>query len=416
MSELIQNKDQRKGLLKHMIRQLHEGEAPEQVKEQLKRILGQVPYGEVVEVEQELMAEGMPREEILKLCDVHTEVLRGAITGPAESVIPDGHPMGVFQQENNALGYEAEKLGELFAELGEQHDEDQAGDLFASIRSHFYLLMDVEKHYQRKENLLFPFLEKHGITGPSTVMWGKHDETREWLKAGSAALEGLCEDLTVADLKAIVEMALRPATAGVQDMIMKEEEILFPMSLENLTESEWISIHMQSPDYGYCIVEPDAEWQFDESLMEPAYKSTDSSVRFPTGTMTPGELQAILSTIPFDMTFVGADDKVRYFTEGRERIFARSRAIIGRNVQHCHPPKSVDTVARILRDFKSGEQDHAAFWIEMGGRFIHIEYYALRNPEGTYLGTLEVSQDLTAKRALTGQRRLLEYDNPERPS
>jgi DUF438 domain-containing protein len=125
--------------------------------------------------------------------------------------------------------------------------------------------------------------------------------------------------------------------------------------------------------------------------------------------LTPTELRTILNTIPFDLTFVGADDTVRYFTQGRERIFARNRAIIGRKVQMCHPPGSVHIVQQILDDFKSGKASRAPFWITLNGRFLHIEYYAVRDEQGTYLGTLEVSQDLTEKRALTGEQRLLSY-------
>lgn len=110
------------------------------------------------------------------------------------------------------------------------------------------------------------------------------------------------------------------------------------------------------------------------------------------------------------MTFVDKDDKVRYFTQGKERIFARNRAILGRKVQHCHPPSSVDIVVQILADFKSGRQDQCAFWINLKDRFIHIEYFALRDNDGDYLGTLEVSQDLTEKRKLEGERRLLNYE------
>ena len=132
-------------------------------------------------------------------------------------------------------------------------------------------------------------------------------------------------------------------------------------------------------------------------------------IQLPTGGFTVSELEAILNTIPFDVTFVDADDTVRYFSHGRERIFARSKAIIGRKVQFCHPPKSVDTVQRILDDFHAGRESHAHFWIELGGRFLSIEYFALRDGGGEYLGTIEVSQDLTAKRALTGQSRLLNY-------
>jgi DUF438 domain-containing protein len=141
----------------------------------------------------------------------------------------------------------------------------------------------------------------------------------------------------------------------------------------------------------------------------------EERIPFATGSLSPAELEVILNTIPFDLTFVGADDRVKYFTQGRERIFERNRAIIGRQVQMCHPPTSVHIVQQILDDFKSGKQDRAPFWITLNGKFIHIEYFAVRDQNGKYLGTLEVSQDLTEKRALTGQQRLLSYlkEKPE---
>ena len=118
---------------------------------------------------------------------------------------------------------------------------------------------------------------------------------------------------------------------------------------------------------------------------------------------------AILNTIPFDVTFVDKDDTVRYFSQGRERIFERNRAIIGRKVQFCHPPKSVHIVEQILVDFKAGKENHAQFWLTLNERFLCIEYYALHDEQGEYLGVLEVSQDLTDKRALQGEQRLLNY-------
>lgn len=118
----------------------------------------------------------------------------------------------------------------------------------------------------------------------------------------------------------------------------------------------------------------------------------------------------MFQTLPFDMTFVDKDDTVRYFSPGRNRIFDRSRAILGRKVQYCHPPKSVHIVNQIVKDFKAGKEDAARFWINMQGKLIYIVYYAIRNDTGDYLGTLEVTQDLTEVRALEGERRLLEYD------
>jgi DUF438 domain-containing protein len=408
MSELINNAEKRKDLLKHMILQLHEGTAHEAVKQQLIRLLGKVPYSDVVEVEQQLIKEGLPEKEVLKLCDIHTKALEGVLDHAGAKAAPPGHPVHTFKEENRALRKEIQTLEHLYDEIKKAESQDSLGEGIDEIHQHFNALMDVEKHYLRKENLLFPFLEKHGITGPPTVMWGKHDETRGLLRKAMEAL-GAAEGIAAEEGAAVVDMVLQPASKAVDDMINKEEEILFPMCLDTLSDKEWFQIEKQSIEYGFCLYDPKAQWSPDGVELEEISEREIGKIQFPSGSFDAQELTAILNTIPFDMTFVDKDDKVRYFTQGKERIFARSRAILGRDVRHCHPPSSVQVVEKILDDFKSSKEDHAAFWITLGGKFIHIEYFALRSEEGKYLGTLEVSQDLTEKRKLEGEQRLLQY-------
>jgi DUF438 domain-containing protein len=373
-----------------------------------------VPYSDVVQVEQELIAEGLPTEEILRLCDLHSAVLEGAIDVARAREARPGHPVHTFRQENQALRWEIGELERLYGELASAPPTAPAGDTLDAIRNHFNSLMDVDKHYLRKEHLLFPFLEKAGITGPPTVMWGKHDETRALLKRAIAALDA-APGASASEASATASLVLRPASRAVDDMVEKEEQILFPMCLDTLSDQDWYDIKRQSLEYGYCLVDPSEEWVPAESVDAPAAAGDTSRIQLPSGSMTPAELTAILNTIPFDLTFVDRDDTVRYFTQGRERIFSRSRAILGRKVQYCHPPSSVHIVERILSDFKAGTESHASFWITMKGQFLSIEYFALRDDTGAYLGCLEVSQNLTAKRALSGEQRLLNYVEQERP-
>ena len=406
MSEFINNSQKRKELLKHMILQLHKGEAPEVVRKQLIRLMGQVPYNEVVEVEQELISEGLPQEEVLRLCDIHTAALEGAIDQSGAKKAEAGHPIHTFQQENIALQLKIAELEKLYGQLD---SADEIPELFRKLHGHFNELADVEKHYLRKENLLFPYLEKHGVTGPPQVMWGKHDETRVLLKAAFESFSQT-EKMSVEEAKTVAELILRPASKAVDDMIGKEEEILFPMTLDTLTDAEWYEIYKQSPEIGFCLYDPTDEWR-PEGMTDQESEAPipDGRIQLPSGSFSVEELTALLNTLPFDLTFVDKNDKVKFFTQGKERIFARNRAILGRDVQKCHPPSSVHIVEKILDDFKSGAQDKASFWIQMAGKFIMIEYFAMRNNDGEYLGTLEVSQDLTEKRALQGEQRLLNY-------
>jgi DUF438 domain-containing protein len=239
-------------------------------------------------------------------------------------------------------------------------------------------------------------------------MWAKHDEARALLRGAQEALAA--GPASAAEARAAVALAVRPAARAIRDMIDREENILLPMAQDTLGEMEWWEIARQSAEVGFCLVEPSEGWRPAGAPAEaPEEAAGDGRIRLPTGSLSARELRAILDALPLDATFVDADDRVRYFTQGRERVFARSRAVLGRKVQNCHPPSSVGTVERILEAFRSGKRDRADFWIQRRGRFVHIEYLALRDAAGAYLGCLEVTQDLTAKRALEGEQRLLSW-------
>jgi DUF438 domain-containing protein len=410
MSELIENGGLApKDLLKHLILQLHVGEAPSQVQRQLVRMLGQVPYGLVVEVEQELIEDGMPPEEVTRLCHLHGAALEGAIDLGEAPVAPPGHPADTFARENAALRAELEALAGAAAQLEALAADAPAARALLDVRARLNALADVEKHYLRKEHLLFPYLEKHGITGPPKVMWAKHDEARALLRGAIEAVTAAAA-ASAAEARSVLALAVRPAAQAIRDMTDREENILLPMSLDTLDELEWWEIARQSAEIGTCLVEPAEAWRpASIPAQEDEAAAGAGRIRLPTGTVGVKELEAILNALPVDATFVDADDRVRYFTHGHERVFARSRAILGRKVQYCHPPSSVDTVDRILGAFRAGRRDRAAFWIQLRGRFVHIEYVALRDAAGTYLGCLEVTQDLTEKRALAGEQRLLSW-------
>jgi uncharacterized protein len=407
MSEIINNSQKRKELLKHMILELHSGQAPEMVRSRLVELLRSIPYGEVVEVEQELISEGLPEEEVLKFCDIHTAVLEGHIDQTGAGLVPPGHPVDTFKKENRELEIVAGELEQLFGIAPYLKSEEVKGWL-TKVHARFNSLMDVDKHYQRKEYLLFPFLEKLGITGPPKVMWGKHDETRSLLKAAIEAVSAPGE-ITPDEALTLTEMLFNPAVEAVTGMIMKEEEILLPMAMDKLSDTDWYTIYQQTLEFGYCLYDPQDEWM-PEGVETgiPEYGVT-SQVNLSTGSFTMEEIEALFKTLPIDLTFVDKNDKVKFFSLGPDRIFTRNRAILGRDVRNCHPPSSVDIVDKILEDFKSGRESSAAFWINFKGRFIYIEYFAMRDKEGAYLGTVEFTQDLTHARSLEGERRLLSY-------
>jgi uncharacterized protein len=409
MSELIDNRAERLRTLKQIIKRLHAGEAPEQVRGSLKKLVGETDYSEIMAMEQELIAEGMPVQEIQGMCDLHSQVTRDVLVQLAPAQVPPGHPADTMRRENDALREVLTRMQHAMNRLLETAEGEDPQPAVLDWRQALNDLQDIDKHYQRKEHLIFTCLERHGITGPSKVMWGKDDEIRDLLKELSSALRR--GDAGLAELKVLAATAGAAAAGAVREMIYKEEQILLPMCLRTFTEEQWGEIWASSPRYGWCLVEPRQGYRPAEEHTQAAPSIRDG-VPLPTGTLALEQLTAIFSALPVDLTFVDADDRVAFFSEGPSRVFARSRAIIGRKVQNCHPPRSVEVVDRILEDFRAGRQNVAEFWIPFMGRFVHIRYFAVRSEDGRYLGTLEVTQDVTNIRTLEGQRRLLEYDEP----
>lgn len=409
MSELIDNRAHRVRTLKSIIKELHGGAPPETVKERLKALVRETDSTEIAAMEQELIAEGMPVEEIQSMCDLHSQVTREILVQLPVRPLAAGHPADTFRRENQALRGALMRMRDAMAAIKRLPDDADPSEPLLAWRLAYNDLMDIEKHYQRKEHVFFSYLERYGITGPSKVMWAKDDEVRRRLKDLGAALER--RGGTAAEWKRVAAGAGLAAIAAVEEMMYKEENIFLPLCLNTFTDDDWAEIWAASPRYGWCLVEPGREYRPPESkLREAAALPADKGVQFPTGTLSAGQLLGIFSTLPVDLTFVDADDRVAFFSEGPDRIFSRSTAILGRKVQHCHPPKSVDVVERILSDFREGRQSVAEFWITHHGRFVHIRYFAVRDEQGKYLGTLEVTQDLTRLRQLQGERRLLEYD------
>lgn len=435
MSELINNRAHRIRTLKEIITSLHQGTPPEQVRQTLKELVQECDATDIAQMEQELIAEGTPVEQIMGMCDLHASVVREILTDRPVPLLTPGHPVTTFQRENKAIQLHCQKLRKALASLQTEDPEARRKALDTS-RELLHELMDIEKHYQRKEDLLFSILERHGITGPSKVMWAKDDEVRDLLNALQTCLQ--LPDPSPQELALLGPTVGDAALEAVTEMIFKEDRILFPMALQTLTAVEWGEIWEQSPQFGWCLIEPDTRYRpppnLEQEAPEPVKEQADregialnimppaaggsappqGSLLFPTGSLTLDQLKAIFTTLPVDLTFIDADDRVRFFSEGPDRVFVRAKAVIGRKVQHCHPPASVHLVERIINDFREGTQDLAEFWIELHkprNRFVHIRYYALRDAQGDYAGTLEVTQDITKERALTGERRLLQYES-----
>jgi len=415
MSEFINNQTLREEKLKAIIRQLHEGRSADEVKAAFADMLADVGPDEIVRIEAALVNEGLDPAEIEPLCDVHVAIFQDALDTQKPPETMPGHPVFTFRAEN--LGVQR-VLDEVAEALDDYVALPRASTLSLAQKAVVHL-REYDKHYLRKENLLFPFLEQKGFLGPTQVMWGVHDEIRDMWKALGTALDVAADtDVVSPDLR----RSFDKLAETLRSMIYKEEHILFPAALERLTEDEWVAVRDQGDEIGYSYARPGRAWvpgavtkaqlHGEPTPAAAAPAGPQGGIPLSVGLLTAEQIDLMLRSLPVDVTFVDENDEVRYFSQGRERIFQRSPAIIGRKVQHCHPPQSVDKVLRIVEDFRAGKRDVAEFWIQMAPAgeplFVHIRYFALRDASGAYRGTLEVSQNLTPLRALEGERRLLD--------
>jgi DUF438 domain-containing protein len=406
MSEAINNREYRQKVLKEVIMELHNGKSVEEVKEKFQKLIDGVSPTEISMMENSLIREGMPVTEVQRLCDVHAAVFKGSIEEihqPEKAEDNPGHPVHTFKAENRALERLIDNKVLTCLEKVKQEDTQENRQL---LKETFNQLWEIDKHYLRKENLLFPFMEKYQITAPPKVMWGVDDEIRSDIKEVMRLLSDDYGDMDV------IAGKIKAAANRVKEMIFKEENILFPMVLDTLDEDEWVKIARESAEIGYCLYKPVREWKpvrvnVEEKALEQGNEPAgDGYINFDTGIMTQEELEAMLNTIPADITFVDKDGAVKYFSQGKERIFPRTKAVIGRMVQNCHPPASVHIVEKIVEDFKSGKKDHEDFWIRMGDKYVLIRYFSVRNKKGDYIGTVEFSQNISPIQSVKGEKQL----------
>jgi len=406
MNEMSEDK---KKMLKEIIRQLHAGASPQEVKERFRQVLESVSSLEIAKIEEELIKEGMPREEIQKLCDVHMAVFREQLEKQKLNV-PMDHPINILMEEHKIMLQITEKLNAITNNIQKISDKSHADDEIQNLEHIAADLLDSEKHYLREENVLFPNLEKHGITEPPAIMWMEHNRIREEKKKLSQLIEQY-SSISFKDFKRQLAETAEALNSLLPSHIFKENSILFPTALQVIASEEWKEIRSEFDEIGYCCLTPSHLTEASEMRKEGKEKAqTEGKLQFETGTLTKEEVEALLDTLPVDITFVDKEDAVKYFNKAEKRVFVRTKAIIGRKVQLCHPQKSVHIVNRILDSFKEGKKDVAEFWIPAKDRLIHIRYFAVRDKNGKYLGTMEVTQDITDIKKIEGEKRLLDWE------
>jgi len=420
------DQEDKKAALKKLIKELHEGADPESLKGQFKEVAGDIDATVIGKLEEEMIKEGMPREEVHRLCDVHLAVFKESLD-KEKTAAPPGHPIHILMEEHKMILKFAEELKCVTDSLMDAKDLAPVGQKMKELQSAVKPFKDSASHYVREENVLFPYLEKHGVTEPPAVMWMDHNKIREIEKRLYALLDAQNTADGGDSLKQIKEIG-----TGLSQMLSnhfyKENNILFQMALKVIPQDEWPDIKQQFDELGYCPFTPDAarmpEAERAAATAGPgmgieagtvrshagrpsAGIEAETAIQLETGSIPTEVIQPLLNTLPVDVTFVDENDMVRYFNEPEHRIFPRTKAVIGRKVQQCHPQSSVHVVNKLVEDFKSGRKDVAEFWINQGGRVIYIRYFAVRDDKKQYLGCLEVAQDVTEIQNLKGEKRLL---------
>jgi len=319
---------------------------------------------------------------------------------PEVEKLPEGHPIKVYYDEGQLIQ-------ELLLEL---YDVNVAED-FQKYFNIYNQLTTIEKRFARKENQLFPYLEKHGWNGPSQGMWSFHDNLRDQIRLLNTHNSERNTAMIIENVPYLIE--------GIKRLLVIEDMRLFPKAMEMLTEDEWKEFYIGDEEMGWMLAEkpipyPAKETTYvhpsDDFTKRELSFSLEDTFHYDEGYMTPSQVNLLLRFLPVDITYVDENDKVIFYNRGDDRVFPRSKGIIGREVRFCHPPKSVDMVLRIVDEFRAGTKDVAEFWFNFKGRIIHIRYFAIRDDNKEYKGVIEMSQDITDIQKLEGQKRLLDWD------
>lgn len=412
--------EQKLMLVKELLRKVHEGADLEALKREYSHVLSQVSPFEIPLIEQQLVREGVPIREVLKLCDLHVALFREYLVQRELKGVPEGHPLDLLLRENELILKWAEQLGVVASALLRAEDSE-AEQLFETLKQLLSELRGVRVHYRKVQMLIFPYLERRGIVAVPRVLWGREDRVITKLRA---LLKQVSEQLSPAARREIASGSL--ALAGeVQELVFRENKILYPAVWALFSAGEWAAIAEEAEAIGY-LVEVNKKWvpsaepllpyevepsitpeaveklppEFREAAMVRLEADTyelrrEGDIDIGTGFISPKEVQAILNALPIEITFADAEDRVRFYSNGRlPPAFTRTRTILGRRLLFCHPPRLETAVENAVEALKKGEP-YREFWTRIGDRIVRVFVSAVRDEAGNYLGAVEVVEDFT---------------------
>ncbi|WP_326512645.1 PAS domain-containing protein [Clostridium intestinale] len=388
----------------------------EEAKKTMKDSFEKITAQEFAICEQYLQKYGISDDLLAERMDEILEIFDGILVSEKLD-LPSGHPVKTYLDEISAI---REVLSKMKKQLGKKFIKNQWLELYDKLAK-------ISIHFSRKQNQLFPALESKGFDKPSKVMWTLDNNTKEIIRKSRGLLE---EDKDQEFLKLqeeVMEM--------VEDMMVKEEEILLPTSMDLLSDEDFVKMRKGDDEIGYCLIKTPApygnkegnvmsnlngsnenDFMKDMAAVLQKHGMLNSSSKndvldVAQGKLTLSQINLIFKHLQVDLSYVDENEIVKFYSDTKHRVFPRSAGVIGREVQNCHPRESVHMVEEIIRAFREGEQDEAEFWLEINGKFIYIIYNAVRDEEGNFKGVLEMMQDVTKIRSLTGTQRLLSWTN-----
>ena len=344
----------------------------------------------------QLLREGYPMEKLKVLSNKVLNIFRIPIEN-FESIEPEPDSfLGVLEQNNAKMNQVLDGIRPIYKAFVKDPGIESVK---AELLQHFKKLEVFVKHYTIKENILFPAIEKMWDDYRCLkIMWSFHDDIRRDIK-------------TVISQLSSGKIEIKRFNRCVGDIFFhtlsirfREERILFPYILSTFNEEQLANMNREGFEMGYPYFQP--------RIPDPGMNDIemqDGIANLGTGVLSVEQIKLIFNHLPVDITYVDEQNRVRYFSTPKKRIFPRTNAIIGREMKNCHPPESVHVVERIVDSFKSGEKSHADFWIKVKGEFVLIQYFAIRDDHGIYKGVIEVSQEISDIRALEDEKRLLDW-------
>jgi DUF438 domain-containing protein len=412
-------------LVKELLKAVHRGVSIEELKKRYGDVLSQISPIEIPLIEQQLIKEGISIEDILKLCDLHVELFRDFLKSRELRGVPSGHPVDLFMKENEWVLKQVEALTLYASALASATDDARRG-YFGAVKNVLTELKKIRLHYRKIQMLIFPYLERRGLVAVPRVLWGREDQVivkiRQLLEVMSRV--SAVDD---ASAKLVSEKALEIARE-VSELVFRENKILYPAVYALFSEGEWVAIFEIASKMGWLVNVSEVDWkpsakpvlpyeidgqvspqqievlpqEFKSMALAKGIEPDNYSIKrsgdieLSTGFLTPAEVDSIFRSLPLELTYADKNDRVRFFSESKlGRGFVRTRTILGRRIEYCHPPRLEKIVRQTVDELKQGKVSYREFWTKLGDAIIRVLIVPVKGVNGEYLGTLEIVEDMT---------------------